>query len=162
MSNQQPQQKLQQILIAYIGLAKAELSDEQFDRLDIPSLQRYVSLLAEALPFEYLLNPILSRHGIEKLISEHKAEEAVMHVFILYIFHKTAEGSSHPLERGIIRQQILGILPIFEGAVSKGLIRTDIYDKNADALSHIADSSGDVPEILEALSCEYLRLKDNF
>ncbi len=42
--------------------------------------------------------------------------------------------------------------------LNQGLISTECYDKNADALSHIADSSSEVPEIIEALSVEYLRL----
>ncbi len=154
----QPQQKLQQILVAYIALAKTELSQEQFEKIDIPCLQRFVSMLAEALPLEYMLDPILIRHGLEAIVSSQKAEQATMSVFILYIYRKVSEGSNHPLEVGIIRQQILGILPVFESALNQGLISTECYDKNADALSHIADSSSEVPEIIEALSVEYLRL----
>lgn len=154
----QPQQKLQQILVAYIALAKTELSKEQFEKIDIPCLQHFVSMLAEALPLEYMLDPILIRHGLEAIVSSQKAEQAIMSVFILYIYRKVSEGSNHPLEVGIIRQQILGILPVFESALNQGLISTECYDKNADALSHIADSSSEVPEIIEALSVEYLRL----
>lgn len=155
----QPQQKLQQILVAYIGLAKSELSDDEFNKIDISRLQHFVSMLAEALALEYMLDPILIRHGIEELIRSQKAEQATMTVFILYIYRKVSEGSNHPLEVGIIRQQILGILPVFETALNRGLISPECYDKNADALSHIADSSSEVPEIIEALSAEYLRLK---
>ncbi|NRB38298.1 MAG: hypothetical protein HRU20_07480 [Pseudomonadales bacterium] len=163
MSNNQPEQntkqKLQQILVAYIALAKSELSDDEFNKIDIKQLQRFLAILAEALPLEYLIDPVLIRHGLEILVAGRAPEEAVMHVFVLYIYRKISEGSNHPLEVGIIRQQILGILPMFETALNNGAIATQSYDKNADALVHIADSTGDVPEIIEALSYEYLRLK---
>lgn len=158
-SKQQSQQKLQQILIAYIALAKSELDDDTFKQLDIPQLQRFVSMQAEAMALEYLVDPILIRHGLEKLTAGKSAEEAVMHCFVLYIYRKVSEGNNHPLEVGIIRQQILGILPVFETALNNGHITTDSYDRNADALAHVADSTGDVPEIIEALSTEYLRLR---
>ena len=159
MSNSQAQQKLQQILIAYIGLAKSELSDDDFNKIDIPQLQRFLSVLAEALPLEYLLDTILIRHGLDVLVQGHKPEQAVMQVFVLYIYRKVSEGSNHPLEVGIIRQQILGILPMFETALNNGVITTECYDKNADALAHIADSTEEVHAIIEALSREYLRLR---
>lgn len=152
------QQQLQQIAITMIALAKSELEEDTFAKLSIPDIQSFVVLMAECVPLEYISDQILLRHAIEHLSNDKSVEEAVMHVFILYIFRLTSEGSNHPLERGIIRQQIIGILPIFETAVNKGLISTEAYDKNADALSHIADTTGEVPEILEALSREYRRL----
>lgn len=150
---------LQNVAIAMISLAKSELSDEQFQQLSIPSIQHFVALLSEAIPINHLSDTLLLRHGIDQLSQDHSVEEALMHVFTLSIFRLSSEGSNHPLERGIIRQKIIGLLPICEKAMQQGLIRTEIYDKNADALAHIADSTGDVPELLEALSHEYLRLR---
>ena len=40
--------------IAMIAMAKAELADEDFARLHIPSLQQFVLLMAEAIPANYL------------------------------------------------------------------------------------------------------------
>ncbi len=151
-------QQLQALAIAAISLAKEELSEDDFKLLDIPTLQQYILLISECVPLAYLTDQTLLRHAIHALISGNSAEETVMKIFMLYIFRLTSEGSNHPLERGIIKQQIIGILPIFENAVNKGLIKPVNYDKNADALAHIADSTGDVPEILEALSIEYTRL----
>ena len=158
MSDSQSKEKLQKILIAYLALAKSELPEDDFNKVDIASLQRFLSLLAEALPLEYLLDPTLIRHGLDILVAKNKPEQAMMQVFVLYIYRKVSEGSNHPLEVGIIRQQILGILPMFETALNQGAIETQCYDRNADALAHIADSTAEVPDIIEALSREYLRL----
>jgi hypothetical protein len=152
-------QQLQQIAIAMVTLAKSELNDEQFNLLPIPLLQPFVVLMAEAVPVNHLTDSVLLRHAIHQLIAGSSMEQTVMHVFTLSIFRMTSEGSNHPLERGIIRQKIIGILPVFENALNQGLINIDIYDRNADALAHIAEGSDEIPDILAALSAEYLRLK---
>ena len=149
---------LKQLAIAVIGLAKQHYSDDDFAALDIGKLQQTMRLISECVPLPYSSDPKLLHHIADSLIRQYSPEETVMHVFLLYIFRLSSEGSNHPLERGVIRQQVIGLLPIFEAAVSKGLIRTDVYDKNADALAHIAENSGEVPDILEALSLEYHRL----
>lgn len=151
--------QLQALAIAHISLAKSELSDDDFSKLDIPALQKYVLLVSECLPLDYLGDQTLIRHAVEKLTQGHSVEEVVMLNFLLYISHLMHHSSKHPLERGIIRQKILGVLPKFELAVNKGLIHPHIYDKNADALAHIADYSGDVPAILDAIMEEYQRLQ---
>ena len=122
-------------------------------------MQRLVALLAEALPLELLIDPILMRHGLSMLVAGKAPEEACLHVFLLSTYRKMAEGSSHPLEVGIIRQQILGILPVFERAFEQGLITPDAYDKNMDALVHIAQSSAEVASIIKMLAIEYHRLE---
>jgi hypothetical protein len=152
-------QTLQTILINYIASAKGLLSDEQFATLDIKNLQRFCGLLSECISFEHLTDPTLARHGILQL-QQYNTEEAVMHVFLLYIYKLSVEGTNHPLERGIIRQKIIGILPIFERAAAAGLIRLEAYDKNADALAIIADNSDDIGLVHTALANEYLRLAD--
>lgn len=149
------QKTLTPLLISSIGIAKAELADDEFNKLDIPALQRYTFLLAECVPVEYLIDKNLVRHGIRGLISGWPVEQTVMHVFLLYIYRLSERSSEHPLEKGVIRQQILGVLPIFESATEKGLIALDAYDRNADALAHVADDTPEVPEIFNALAVEY-------
>ena len=153
------QQQLQQVAIAMIALAKSEFSDDDFNRLHIPSIQRFVLFIAEAMPVNYLTDATLLRHGLHQLVNGAPVEEAVMHVFTLSIYRMTSEGSNHPLERGIIRQKIIGILPIFENALNQGLITIANYDRNADALVHIAEDSEEKTAILDALANEYQRLK---
>lgn len=151
------QQQLKALLISYLATAKAMLSDEDFDNFDITQLQSFCALITECLNIEHLLDQTLAKHGIEQL-KNNSLEEAVMHVFLLAIYRLSVEGTNHPLERGIIRQKIIGILPIFEKAVNNGLISTTIYDRNADALMHIADNTDEIGAIHEALAKEYLRL----
>lgn len=152
-------QQLQHVAIAMISMAKAELEEHEFSKLPIPAVQEFVLLIAESIPVNHLTDSTLLRHAVHQLVAGNSVQEVVMHVFTLSIFRMTSEGSNHPLERGIIKQKIIGILPIFENAVNRGFINTELYDRNADALAHIADSSEEVPDILAALSAEYLRLK---
>jgi len=156
MPHLEPQQ-LQRIAITLIALAKSELSDEQFERLPIAHVQTFVQMFSEAVPFEHLGDITLLRHTNQQLIAGNSIEETLMHVFTLSIFRLCNEGSNHPLERGIIRQKIIGILPRFEHAYQLQKIRPEIYDRNADALAHIADDTPEVQSILTALSAEYSR-----
>lgn len=149
---------LNNLAIAVIGIAKKHYSEAQFQQLNIPALQKSLQLITECVPMEYCVDPLLLHHIADNHIQQHSSEETVMHSFLLYIYRLVSEGSQHPLERGIIKQKINGILPIFETGFNQGVIRADIYDKNADALAAIADNSADVPELLEALGAEYRRL----
>src|SRR5690554_506880 len=149
---------VKQLTITVIAIAKQHYSEEQFKQLNIPTLQQSLLLVSECVPVEYLADPLLLQHVADQLIHHSSAEETVMHCFLLYIYRLSAEGSQHPLERGIVKQKINGILPIFETGVNQGVIRADIYDKNADALAAIAEGSADMLEILDALANEYRRL----
>lgn len=149
---------LKQLTITVIAIAKQHYSEEQFKQLDIPALQQSLHLISECVPVEYLAEPLLLQHVADQLIHHNSVEETVMHCFLLYIYRLSEEGSQHPLERGIVKQKINGILPIFETGVNQGLIRADIYDKNADALVSIAEAGADMFDILNALGQEYHRL----
>lgn len=148
-----------QIAISVISIAKSAYSDEQFQQLDIAQLQQTIPLLVECVPLEQLNSPVFLQHIADSLIHHHSVEETVMHGFMLSVYRLVDEGSEHPLERGIIKQKINGVLPIFEEACLKGLIRPDIYNKNADALVAIADNAADKREIIAALREEYERLQ---
>lgn len=150
---------LTQLSVTTIALAKQHYTDAQFNQLDIPTLQKTMTLISECVPVEYCVDPTLLHHITDCLIHHYSAEETVMHSFLLYIYRLSAEGTQHPLERGVIKQKIHGILPIFETGVNQGLIRADIYDKNADALISIAEGEADMFEILDALAKEYSRLQ---
>lgn len=147
-----------QLAISIISLAKAQYSEQQFAQLNVSQLQQAIPLLLECIPLDLLHDPLLLQHVADRLIHHESIEETVMHCFTLAIYRMVDEGSEHPLERGIIKQKINGILPIFESACLKGLIRADNYNKNADALVAIADNAVDKYDIISALKQEYLRL----
>lgn len=149
---------LKQLAIATIAIAKQYYSDEQFQQLAIPHLQKSLQLMSECVPREHTIDPLLLHHVADCLIHHYSVEETVMHSFLLYIYRLSVTGSQHPLERGIIKQKINSLLPIFETGVNQGLIRAEVYDKNADALVAIADGSTDMFDILAALGEEYRRL----
>lgn len=149
---------LKKLAIAAISIAKSHYPDDAFQRLDIVQLQKTQRLISECVPTPYSADPVLLHHTVDSLINGQSVEETVMHVFLLYIYRLVSEGSNHPLERGIVRQQIVGILPIFESALNQGLISPRIYDPNADALLHIADNDSEVAALIDALSKEYKRL----
>lgn len=149
---------LQQLTITCIALAKEHYSDAEFARLDIQKLQQTLQLAQECIATENLVDVHLLRHITEQLILQNSVEETLMHSFVLFIYVLAAQGSDHPLERGIIKQKINGILPIFETGFNQGLIRADIYDKNADALAAIANNDSDKYDVLAALGEEYQRL----
>ena len=149
---------LNQLAIAVIGIAKSHYSDEAFKQLDIPRLQQTIRLISECIPTEYCVDQKLLHHIADSLIHGLSNEETVMHAFTLYIYRLVSEGSQHPLDRGIVKQKINGILPLFETGFNKGLIRADLYDRNADALAAIADNDYDVAELLSAIGAEYQRL----
>lgn len=149
---------LNNLAIAIIGIAKTQYTDEQFQQLSIPNLQQAVRLISECVPMEYLVDQRILHHTADHLIQGFSTEETVMHIFTLYIYRLVSEGSQHPLERGIVKQKINGILPVFETGFNKELIRAEIYDRNADALACIADNDPDMMELIEALGVEYRRL----
>lgn len=149
---------LNQLAIAIIGIAKSQYDEAAFKQLDIPRLQQTVRLISECVPMEYCVDQKLLHHVADCLVHGLTNEETVMHAFTLYIYRLVSEGSQHPLERGIIKQKINGILPLFETGFNQGLIRADIYDRNADALAAFANNDYDVAELLEALGNEYRRL----
>lgn len=152
-------QLFNQLAISIISIAKQHYSDEAFQQLSIPQLQQAIPLIVECVALDHLNDPVLLRHIADCLIQHYSVEETVMHSFLLYIYRQATLGSEHPLERGILKQKINGILPIFENACLKGLIRPDLYNKNADALVAIADNAADKYEILQAIGLEYARLQ---
>ncbi|HEY9034277.1 MAG TPA: hypothetical protein VIN71_10095 [Pseudomonadales bacterium] len=149
---------LKKLAIAAIGLARSRYDETQFNHLDIGGLQQTLKLVSECVPLPYSADPLLLLHTVDCLLKQYNTEETVMHIFLLYIYRLVSEGSRHPLERGIVRQKIMGILPIFEQAQLNGLIRPAVYDRNADALAHIADDDNEVPALIDALAEEYRRL----
>lgn len=154
----QYQAQLNSLLLSYISIAAEMLGEEKAKDLNIPQYQRLMVLLAECIEVEHLMDKIIARHAIEQLENTGKPEQAVMHCFVLYIYRLCVLSSKHPLEEGIIKQKVINILPMFEQALNNASIDLAAYDKNADALAHIADRTDEVPVLLAALADEYQRL----
>ena len=149
---------LKTVLISYISVAAEMLGKDQVAQFDIPRYQHLVTLLAETVEAKFLMDKTLTRHAIEQMQLHDRPEQATMHCFVLYIQWLCEQSSKHPLEEGVIKQKIINILPMFELALSQNKIEVEAYDKNADALAHIADKTDEVPALLSALAQEYLRL----
>jgi len=153
--------QLQSLLLNYLSIAHDQLGQKATENLGVNKFQRLLILMAETIELEYLMDKTIIHHALEQLQQSQKPEQAAMHCFVLYIYKLCITSSKHPLEEGVIKQKIINILPMFEKAVNQGLIDIENYDKNADALAHIADNSAEVPAILQALTQEYQRLTPN-
>lgn len=146
-------EKTQQMLLAtYVALSHSQQSS-----IDIAKLQQFLNQALEAVRVEHLADKTIALHSIEQL-QQHSVEQSLMHVFLLSSYLLAKNASAHPLEQGIIKQKINGLLPVFERATQKGLITTDCFNKNADALLHISENTVEKDAILKALANEYTRL----
>lgn len=145
--------KTQQLLLStYVALTNSQQLP-----VDVNKLQQFLSLALESIRLEHLADKTLALHSIEQL-QKHSVEQALMHAFLLSSYLLAKDASPHPLEQGIIKQKINGILPLFERAARQGLIASDSYNKNADALLHISENTSEKDAILQALATEYKRL----
>ncbi len=154
------QEHLQTLLVGYLANAKHELNDNSVNKLNAGLLQNYLGLIVEAVPITELTDKNLIKHALHCLDGDYSTEETILHIFLLYIFKLSYFGSNHPLERGIIKQKIAGILPIFKNAHQQQLIRTELFERNIDALLHIMENTPEQTEILEALKVEYEKFQD--
>ena len=155
--SQKRSKQFKQLAIAIIGKAKATLPAAEFDQIDIATIQPLMPLLSESIAIEHLLDPLIMQHIIEGLVKKETPETILIRIFTLSIFKYYSEGSQHPLEKGIIRQKVLSILPYLEKAANQGKIPFVIYDKNADALAHFADDTDAINALLIALKQELER-----
>ena len=155
MSQAIPPQILQQLLVAYLAMGKSEFSDEQLAALQTGPLPRYLGLVSEVAPLEALVDKSLIRHALHSLAAGNSAEETVMYSFMLYVYTLLKSGKVHPLEMGIIRQKINGLLPIFESAKQQQLIRTEVFEYNAALLQAIADQTNEASHAIGILAAGY-------
>ena len=161
MSHSISQQQLQVLLTGYLSIAKSEISDDAIVKIQAGLLQQYLGLVTEVVPLNHLVDKPLIQHALHLLVKGYTVEETIMQVFTLHVFKLTEEGSGHPLERGIIKQNITSLLPIFDNAKQKKLIRAELFDKNANALLSIAEQSAEMNDIMAALQEEYSRRSDD-
>ncbi len=151
------QQAFKSLAVALLATAKDTLDEDGFNTIDIKKLTNAIPLFAESVPFEHLMQKPFLLHIVHGLKDDWTQQQLLMHVFLLSIFRRYDEGSKHPLEKGVLRQKILSLLPLFEKAMQEGCIPVEDYDKNADALAHFADESAEIQALSEALRAELHR-----
>jgi hypothetical protein len=145
---------LQRLLVGYLANAKAELDAAQYDAV-AARLPAYLAAANDMVSIEVLVDRAIMRQAIHALAAGNSLEETLMFTFMLYIYKLVKGSSGHPLETGIIRQKIIGLLPWFENAADSGLIREAIGAPNAALLMSIADKTEDMAEALQTLAAGY-------
>jgi hypothetical protein len=145
---------LQRLFVGYLANCKAELDDTQFSHVQT-LLQDYLHCASNMVSIEVLMDRSIMRQAIHSLAANNTVEETVMFTFMLYIYRLTKGSSGHPLETGIIRQKIIGLLPWFEKAGEKNFIREETLASNIALLTSIADKTDEMPEALAMLASGY-------
>ncbi len=156
MTDTSPTSLLQRLLVGYLVSAKTTLDDTTYQKV-YSLLPGYLAVANEMVNIGELANPALMRHAIACLADGNSVEETLMFTFMLDIYRLTSSGSGHPLETGIIRQRIIGLLPVFAKARDNGFIRQDLYSTNEALMLSIADKSEDMADALSILAAGYTR-----
>jgi len=151
-----PPAQLQQLLVGYLVAAKTSLDDAQYETVKT-LLPAYIALANEMVTLDVLVDKSIMRQAIHAMAAGNGVEETLMYTFMLHIYLLLNKGTRHPLEMGIIRQQIIGLLPVFNRAREKQLIREDIFLSNESLLMSIADKTDDMEEAISILSSGYQR-----
>lgn len=148
---------LKQLLLSYIAIGKSSYSDNQLAALYNESLPRYLGLAGEAIPVEALIDKSLVKHALDSLIAANSPEETLMFSFMLYIYTLMKSGQVHPLEMGIVRQKINGLMPVFEKAMEQDSIRAEVFESNSSLLSAIAEQTENAQEAIAVLAKGYAK-----
>ena len=149
------------LAINYIATAKSFFPENMLVTAGLSRLQSLLPLLAESIPFTILTEQEMALHTIKAICEDQSNECILMRNFLFSIFRLHSLSSQHLLERGILKQKILALLPYFEVAMSKGKILVSIYDKNADALAHFCDDTEEVKLLLTEIGSAYNDLPKN-
>src|SRR6478735_4126702 len=159
MSDTSSPSHLQRLLVGYLVAAKTELDDAQYEKVKA-LLPGYIAVANEMVAIEVLTDKSILRHAIHSMAADNSVEETLMYTFMLHIYQLTHNSTKHPLEMGIIRQKIIGLLPIFAKARDKGLIREDVFASNEALVMSIADKTDDMPQALDIRATGYHRYAD--
>lgn len=147
---------LQRMLVGYLANAKALLDDESYQRV-YPLLPGYLAVANEMATIEVLADRPIMCHAIDSLAAGNSVEETLMYTFMFDILRLVQSGTRHPLEMGIIRQRIIGLLPVFAKACDKGQIRPEVFESNAAMMMSIADKTDEMHATLATLEAGYAR-----
>jgi hypothetical protein len=147
---------LQQLLIGYLVAAKTQLDEATFNTVS-QQLPHYLSAANNMVTIDVLVDRSIMQQAIHSLVAGNSIEETLMYTFMLHIYLLTNNSTRHPLEMGIIRQKIIGLLPIFSRARDQQLMRDDVFLSNEALLMSIADKTEEMPEALNVLAAGYQR-----
>ncbi len=156
MSESTSKSLLQRLLVGYLVTAKSTLDDASYEKVQA-ILPGYLQLANDMVTIEILADKAIVQQAIQALAAGNTVEETLMYTYMLYIYLLTHKSTGHPLEMGIIRQKIIGLLPRFENAAALGLLREDIYSSNAALLMSIADKTEQMAEALDTLAAGYAK-----
>lgn len=151
-------QQLQQVLAAFLTLAETNCEVEQLKPLQA-KLVKFVSLAVAVMPLDTLLDQAIIAQALESLQADNSVEETLMFSFMLSVYSKLKSGKRQPLEVGMIKQKIHGVLPAFEQGMSKGLINAEVFNSNKALLLSIADYTEDYNEAMAILAAGYAKYK---
>jgi hypothetical protein len=152
---------LEKLITGYLANAREYLTEDNIAEFYPGRLDSYLRLSVEAIPVEHLADINLIRHAIHKLDEYSTPEETMLHTFLLYMHKLCIESSKHPLEQGIIKQKVHTTLPHFKRYFDQGLIPRNDFERNVDALMHMAEQTAELTEILSALNQEYTKYANN-
>lgn len=147
---------LQQLLVGYLVAAKTSLDETQYETVK-GLLPGYIALANEMVTLDVLADRSIMQQAVHAMAAGNSVEETLMYTFMLHIYLLMRNGTRHPLEMGIIRQKIIGLLPVFNRAREKQLIRDDVFTSNESLLMSIADKTDDMEEAVNILAAGYQR-----
>lgn len=145
----------QALLLAHIAMARSLTDSDDAVKQLLPKLQLYIVLVLEAVPATELTDQIMVRQSVSFLQAGQTVEACVMKSFALYIYKMMDKGSGHPLEKGILRQQIVGVMGAFDKAHAKNLIDTQTYEEFEAMLVAIAEQNNLMQPSLNVLAEMY-------
>lgn len=147
---------LQQLLLGYLVAAKTQLDEKQYEAV-MALLPGYIALANEMVAIEVLVDRGIMLQAVHALAAGNSIEETLMYTFMLHVYLLMRNGTRHPLEMGIIRQKIIGLLPVFAKARDRDTIRQDIFSTNEALLMSIANKTDEMEEAVNILAAGYER-----
>lgn len=160
MMNETQTTQLKKLLMGYLVIAKSDYPDQVFEQLQAGKIQRFIGLASEVVPIEQLVDRGIINHALYDLVSGRTHEEAIVHTFALSVYKMLSPAKVHPLELGIIKQQVAGVIPLFERGVEAHVVDFAWFEQYAKPLMAIVEENDvAVAALLAILEQDYqLRL----
>lgn len=156
MMNETKTTQLKKLLMGYLVIAQRDYPEDVFEQLQAGRLQHYITLVNEVVPIEHLVDRGLVNHALHDLASGRTDEETIVHAFALSVYKMMSPAKLHPLEIGIIKQQVAGVIPLFERGVQENLVGSVWFEQYAKPLLAIVegDEAG-MTRMLTTLAQDY-------
>lgn len=156
MMNETETTQLKKLLMGYLLIAKRDYPEDVFEQLQAGRLQHYITLVNEVVPIEHLVDRGLINHALNDLASGRSDEEVIVHAFALSVYKMMSPTKLHPLELGIIKQQVAGVIPLFERGVDEQVVDLAWFEQYAKPLMAIvAGDDAKTAQLLANLAQDY-------